>query len=121
MNRLYKIIFWVGYAAMLAMAMMPLGGNLSKHKVGLLRMDYFLHALVYFAICIYFLIGWKKKILLFEKKPVLKFIFVMVILASVTEVVQLAVPSRTFNPLDWVANLVGLGVGLIWLKIGCRL
>jgi VanZ family protein len=103
---------------MLVMAMMPVGGELSRHKVGsVLRMDYFLHALVYFAICIYFLVGWNKRILLFEKKPLLKFIIVMVILASVTEMVQLAVPSRTFNPLDWVANLVGLGVGLICLKM----
>src|SRR5512133_178705 len=117
MNRLYKIIFWVGYAAMLVMAMMPVGAELSKHEVGsAIRLDYFLHALVYFAICIYFLVGWKKRILLFEKKPLLKFIIVMVILASVTDVVQLAVPSRTFNPLDWVANLVGLGGGLICLR-----
>jgi VanZ family protein len=41
--------------------------------------------------------------------------------STVTEVVQLWVPARAFNPLDWLSNVAGviLGVGVIRL-IGTR-
>jgi VanZ family protein len=35
------------------------------------------------------------------------------LLATVTEVIQLWVPARSFNPLDWVANMSGLVLGLL--------
>ena len=46
-------------------------------------------------------------------------------LATFTEVVQLVVPSRSFNVLDWLANVVGIilglaGMGLVRGKLRVR-
>lgn len=39
------------------------------------------------------------------------------LLATVTEGVQLWVPARTFNVFDWVANMAGIGIGLLVIRM----
>ena len=115
---LYKLLFWTGYTAMFIAAFLPAGGNLSGRKLGsLIRLDYLLHFLVYLAICLYFLIGQKRDMALFTKKPLVQFILVMFFLAMITEVVQIWVPGRSFNPFDWVANVGGLVVGVAMISL----
>jgi VanZ family protein len=36
----------------------------------------------------------------------------VLVLATVSELVQWWVPSRSFNPMDWVANVTGMAIGL---------
>jgi VanZ family protein len=115
MNRsIYRIIFWTGYVTMIVTAMLPLGRNLSRKKVlDEIRLDYFLHALVYFAICMYFQFGIKVKSPLFRGRPVIKFTGVMIFLAVTTEIVQLVVPSRSFSYVDLGSDLVGTILGML--------
>jgi VanZ family protein len=61
----------------------------------------------------YFLLGVCKGITLFKKNSLLKFIQLVLLLATVTEVVQLWVPERAFNPMDWISNVAGICVGII--------
>ena len=92
--RIYTYIFWTGYIAMLVMACLPVGGNLSSKKLAhTIRLDYFLHLVVYFLICLYFLFGQWKGLALFDKKPLCKFIAVTLVLAIFTEVVFRIVPQ----------------------------
>jgi VanZ family protein len=98
--------------------MLPIGGNLSKKKVmDEIRLDYFLHALVYFAICLYFLFGIIKNTPLFRDRAVIKFLGIIVFLAVVTEVVQLVAPYRSFSWVDLSSDFVGivLGMGMVIL------
>jgi VanZ family protein len=60
----------------------------------------------------YFLFGQRKGITLFEKNSIQKFIVLILLLATVTEIVQLWVPERTFNVFDLASNLAGLGIGV---------
>ena len=115
---LYKILFWTGYTAMFIAAFLPAGGNLSGRKLGsLIRLDYLLHFLVYLAICLYYLFGQKNSLALFREKALLKFILAVFSLATITEVVQIWVPGRSFNPLDWVANVVGVIAGVVMISL----
>ena len=41
------------------------------------------------------------------------FLLVILVLSTITEAVQLFVPSRVFNIFDWIANLLGIGVGMV--------
>jgi VanZ family protein len=50
----------------------------------------------------------------------MKFIIFILSLATVTELVQLWVPQRTFNIYDWVANVVGLIVGMGVIRMARR-
>jgi VanZ family protein len=120
-QKYFKAIFWFGYTVTLLVAFLPLAGDLSKTKVNALvfeiRLDHLLHFAAYLLICLYYLAGKFLGYRLFKSKPLLKFLLAVLLLATVTEVVQLWVPARAFNPFDLVANVGGLaaGVGLILL------
>jgi len=43
---------------------------------------------------------------------------IMILLATATEFVQLWVPGRAFNIMDWVANVAGLGLGTLGIGLG---
>jgi VanZ family protein len=115
---LYRTIFWLLYLALLIYTFMPVSGNLSGSKaMSLIRMDYFLHFMVYFLFCLYYLFGQKLRMPLFRDKSLLKFVIAVFFLASVTEILQIRVPGRTFNPFDWIANVAGLASGVILILI----
>jgi VanZ family protein len=114
---LYKRIFWIGYITVLITAFLALPWQLDKIKIGTIdlhiRLDHLLHLLVYFLICMYFFAGQRNGLILFRHHARTKFLLFIIFLATVTEVVQLGVPYRSFNPMDWVANLSGVIIGLL--------
>jgi len=95
----------------------PFAGELNKINIGPdafhIRLDHLLHLFVYFLICMYYLFGNLKGIILFENNSLLKFVLVIMLLATVTEVVQLWVPERAFNPIDWISNVAGIFMGMM--------
>jgi hypothetical protein len=60
-KKLYKLLFWSGYAATLLIAFVPLAWELDKIKIGpgtfKIRLDHLIHLTAYFLICMYFLAG----------------------------------------------------------------
>jgi VanZ family protein len=116
-QKIYKFVFWFGYLAVLVTSFIPITAKLNEIKVGHgffeIRLDHLLHLSVYFLICMYYWAGQRQKIELFGKKPLLKFILVILFLATFTEFVQLWVPERAFNIMDWVANVSGIGLGIV--------
>lgn len=117
----YRIIFWAGYLSVLIITFIPVAGELNKTNIGPesfnIRLDHLLHLLVYFLICIYYLFGLRKGFTLFEKDSLLKFVVLILLLATVTEVVQLWVPERAFNVFDVVSNAIGVGLGVFVIKM----
>jgi len=118
MQQLYKIIFWAGCISVLLISFLPITGNLGKINLGPVRLDYLLHFTAYLLACLYFMFGRKIGYVLFEKQPLLKLAVILCLQAAVTELVQLWVPDRTFNMIDWFANMSGIAVGLIVVKVG---
>jgi VanZ family protein len=116
-EKVYKFVFWIGYFIVLITAFLPITGELNKIYLGSvslhIRLDHFLHFIVYFLICMYYCIGLVKGLSLFTSGTLLKFIVSVISLATVTEVVQIWVPERAFNPMDWVANVAGIFIGVI--------
>jgi uncharacterized membrane protein len=121
MQKLYRYIFWTGYVAVLITAFMSIPGDLSKIKLGRgifeIRLDHLLHFAVYFLIAVYYLIGQWNGLALFDKNPLRKFIVATLLLATISEVVQLWVPARSFNVMDWVANVAGILLGVMIIRI----
>ena len=113
---IYIIIFWIGYIAVLITSLLRFGFELNKVDVHMgsidLRLDHLLHVITYFIICMYYLFGRRKGYLLFERKPLIKFILAVLLLATVTEFLQLFVPMRVFNLYDLISNLTGVGLGV---------
>jgi VanZ family protein len=118
---LYKLLFWIGYFAVLITAFLALPWQLDRIKIGTIdfhiRLDHLLHLLVYFLICMYFYAGLRNGLILFRHHALVKFLILIIFLATVTEVVQLWVPYRSFNPMDWVSNLSGVAIGLVVMHL----
>ena len=121
LQKLYRYLFWTGYLAVLIMAFMPFGGNISRIKLGPesfhIRLDHLLHFCVYFLICIYYMAGKIIGLYLFSENPLKKFIILLLFLASVTELAQLWVPDRTFSVLDLVSNVAGVFAGVTFISL----
>ena len=120
-EKLYRYIFWSGYGAVLITAFLPLSINVDKIKFGPdifeIRLDHMLHFGAYFLISMYYLYGKIKGLRLFRKESIFSFLAVTIFLATITEVVQIWVPVRSFNVFDGVANVTGLLAGLAVVRL----
>jgi VanZ family protein len=116
-QRIYRYLFWTGYFAVLITTFLPVSGELNKINIGPeafhIRLDHLLHLLVYFLISMYYFFGMMRGITLFKNHSLLKFVLLILLLAMVTEVVQLWVPERAFNVFDLISNLAGVSGGLV--------
>ena len=123
-QKLFRTLFWIGYITILISTFVPIAGNLDKIKLGSesfhIRLDHLLHLTVYFLICMYFLFGQLKGFTLFDKNSLLNFLVITLLLATVTEVVQLWVPERTFNVFDLVSNFAGVLIGVVLIIVVLR-
>jgi hypothetical protein len=118
---IYRSVFWLGYALVFAVAFVPLKADLHKIIITVvsfkLHFDQVLHLVVYFLICLYFPAGQYFGFTLFNENSFRKFLIVILVLALVTETIQLVLPYRTFNLFDVGANLVGIIGGLVVIKL----
>jgi VanZ family protein len=121
LQKIYRSLFWAGYFLVLITAFINIAGSFNDVHIGKglfkIRMDHLIHFTVYFLICLFYLAGQRKSLSLFSSNPLKKFILLILLLATVTELVQLWVPERSFNILDWIANISGMSAGLIAIKI----
>ena len=73
----------------------------------------FLHCIAYFVCAFLAYVSFNKKLF--------KTILFVLLISSLLEMIQYLIPYRTFNPLDIVANLAGIGififVMIIWTRI----
>ena len=115
-QKIFRYIFWTGYLTVLITAFIPLGWDFAKIKIGPeafhIRLDHLLHLAAYLLICMYYLFGLRKGLKLFNKNSLRKFVLLILLLGTITEVVQIWIPSRSFNVFDMVSNVTGLGLGV---------
>lgn len=119
---LYRTIFWFGYISVLITTLIPIKRvSLNMINLGLeslqIRLDHLLHFSIYFMICIYYLAGLRKGLLLFTVDSLKKFVLLILILATGTELLQLWVPDRAFNVFDLLANIAGMVAGVAVIRL----
>jgi VanZ family protein len=128
-EKIYRYVFWTGYIAVLIAAFLPVSVSTRKIHFGPdvfeVRLDHLLHFAVYFLIGMYFLAGKILGYTLFGSRPVAKFLATILLLAIVTELIQIWIPSRSFNIFDMLSNVIGVisGVliaGLVKIKVSSR-
>jgi VanZ family protein len=113
----YRLIFWSGYGLILLTSLLKIGGNLSKVHINLgafeFRLDHLLHLAVYFILTMYYTTGQYFGLVLFKTHTMLKFFFLLILLGTITEFVQIWVPYRAFSLADWASNMAGILVGYL--------
>lgn len=107
---LTSLSLWLYLTALLVVNLIP---NLPNPEVktgeGFIRLDYLIHLGMYFVAGV--LLGlWNQNKRL--RTSLLVLLIPGLIYAAITEVLQLWVTGRTFNPVDLVYNCLGIGIGL---------
>lgn len=75
------------------------------------RLDYFFHFLAYFFLVL-FLVTWKQNSIL-ERRFIFYMISFGIFYSVIFECIQIFIPNRVFNPLDFLFNLLGFAVGIV--------
>jgi VanZ family protein len=112
---IYKPLFWFGVILVVLVSLIPIAGSLNRVKIGAgsfnFQLDHVLHVIGYFSFFLYYLIGSRKSLQLFERKPFFKLILIMLVVSVSTEVLQLFIPARRFTGADLVSNMAGVLLG----------
>ena len=106
------LVFWVYALFLVVMNLTP--GNtqpLEMKKIILVRSDYFYHATAYIALVILYILSAYSSRPVFMKYNIAAGIAVLIILASIPELLQNYGPRRRFNWWDMFANFTGLTMG----------
>jgi VanZ family protein len=106
------LVFWVYALFLVVMNLTP--GNtqpLEMKKIIFVRSDYFYHAAAYIVLISLYILSAYSPRPVFLKYSLTAGIAVLIILASIPELLQNFVPRRRFNWLDMFANFTGLTMG----------
>ena len=108
-NNVIKTTFWIWFSIILILNVIP---NTPEQKIELFgspfRLDYLEHFAIFFILGILFN--------LVKNSFKISVILLLISYAILTEVVQLIIPGRTFNPWDFIYNVIGLIAALIPFK-----
>lgn len=96
-------------ALIIVLSILP-GTPNNKLSIGdlIFRIDYVEHLVIYFFLGFFFIMYQRKN----TRMNIILYIILGIILASLTEGVQLFVRGRTFNPVDLIYNSFGITLGL---------
>lgn len=109
-KRIFNFVFWIYLLALLILNVIP-DVPAPEIKTGdeWIRLDYAIHFLMYFIAGLLLYYSQKST----GQRAVFLHLSVMVIYAGFSEILQLWIPGRTFNPVDLVYNLLGVVVGTL--------
>jgi VanZ family protein len=110
---IYKILFWswiVIISLLSVWAQLPVN-NIEK-GYSIFRIDYMAHLIAYFLLGFLFIKGYLRNTRM-RYKSALLIVGIGLIYAGLTEVIQLYIRGRTFNPVDLIYNCAGITFGLV--------
>lgn len=111
----YKWLFWAWLLIIIIATTIPninTSKTLFKSEVFEFRIDYVIHFLIYFVLAFLF-VNWKYQRL--KSKPFLYLALTVIIGASfsfIEELHQIIIPGRTYNPVDFYYNSLGVFTGV---------
>lgn len=108
----WTIVFYLWIAALIVFTSISFSPQMKEQNEGGFRFDYLEHFILYAAIPVIYLLAKGACIERLIKSP--RIIILLGFLFSlITEVQQYFIPSRSFNPIDLLLNLLGFASGLI--------
>jgi hypothetical protein len=104
-----RVLFWTAAVAASLLAWLPLGNPAWCATGSLMPADKLNHAFAF--VTLYVLLWWAYRL------AACRAALLLCGFGLVLETFQILLPYRTFSPLDVVANLVGIGVGMAAIKV----
>ena len=123
LKKLLPHAFWLCLTCIAILSVIPGGAaELNKKEIFSIRADYLLHVLAYAVLAVLFWTAYRGKNTRKGEEARKRMVFVwsgLFVFTVATELIQLLLPWRAFNPMDLAANLIGLlfGLGLGWVVL----
>lgn len=106
---LFKYLFWIWLITIFTLSCLP---SIPAQQINIwnepFRLDYLEHFLVFGGLAVLFTIWKSNENGTFNLKRYTFSIFLLFGFASVSEMCQILIPGRSFNPLDLIYNILGL-------------
>lgn len=117
-KKLFAVLFWFWVALIIYFTLTPYNPKL-KVEVNeqSFRLDYILHFLVYFGLAILYLLWKADNFFKLKTKYLVYFLITALIISGFSEYIQMYIPGRSFNPIDYYANAAGILAGVIAPKL----
>jgi len=115
-----KKLFWLWQLILLLLNVIPLGNEASKTLTDtrfIFRLDYLLHFAMMLVFAIIWLVGKRRNVSWSAKHETLKYCGVLLLAGIGLELLQLALPWRTFNRMDMFSNLIGASLTTLIILI----
>ncbi len=111
-NRTINLLLILWMIVIVILSIIPMNQE-TKIEIGgtPFRLDYLEHFGVFFILGFLYVLSSKKDLPKYINK-----ISILIIYAVITEIIQLFIPGRTFNPWDLIYNILGLVVGYILIN-----
>lgn len=110
MKKTFPYIFWFYAITLFILNIIP---DISAPKVekglNLIRMDYLIHFVAYCIAGSLFAVWYKFRPKHFN---IYMIAFIALFYASISEVIQIWIVGRTFNPVDLILNCLGISAGI---------
>ncbi len=113
-------LFYLYTSFLILLSVLPInsisGTSINHVFVVSIRLDYFLHCLVYIPLVVF---TWMDRDIDTNRTPfkALGWITVLLLFAAVTEWIQYILPYRAFNINDMISNTVGVLIGIIFIMM----
>lgn len=111
-----KRLFWLWLLILIVLNIIPLSSevnrSLSRNMVFDFRLDYLAHTAMMLFFAIIWGVGKRRNVNWFAKHETLKYCTVLILAGIGLELLQLALPWRTFNPVDLLFNLIGAALAV---------
>lgn len=106
----YRWLFWGYLFVIILLVTLPLNssGSLNDIKIVSFRADYFFHALLF--------VPWAFFLPLTSHKQYRWFVYGLMF-ATAAEAIQYLLPYRAYNINDLLANILGIGLGLLFYNV----
>jgi VanZ family protein len=114
-------LFYLYIFFLILLSVLPInsaGSSINHIFVVSIRLDYFLHCLVYVPLATF---TWFEKEINSFRTPIKAFgwIIILLLFAVVTEWIQYFLPYRAFNINDMIANTLGVMIGFVLITLLC--
>ena len=112
-KQLFGIVFWLWFSFILIISLIPniFPMEISVEEQKTIRLDYLFHFIAYGILGLFFLLWKSDKEFRLPVKTIWIFLIGGFLLASLSELSQLFIPGRSFNPYDFISNNLGVLAG----------
>lgn len=117
-KKVFAISFWLWLAIILFITLVPQSHKVIKtNSNSFFRLDYTIHFFVYFSLSVLFIFWRINQWFRISTKELIWYVLAGIAVCSITELLQLYIPGRTFNKIDLLFNIFGILTGIISTKL----